>query len=77
MEETLESKCDVNDPKDCSDKEKGYIVKMKEKSAEERKKQLDRLAGMQGESMKAELKRWLNQRVNILKGLDAKEEVEL
>ena len=71
VEEKLEVKCDVNDPKDCSEKEKGYIEKMKSKPAEERKKQLDRLSGMQGESMKAELKRWLNQRVNVLKGLEA------
>jgi len=50
---------------------------MKDKSSEDRKKQLDRLSGMQGESMKAELKRWLNQRVAILKSLGAEAEEEL
>jgi protein disulfide-isomerase A6 len=68
--EELEIKCDVKDPEGCTDKEKGYIEKMKVKSAEDRKIQLDRLAGMKGESMKAELKQWLNQRLNILTGLD-------
>jgi hypothetical protein len=32
---------------------------------------------MKGESMKAELKRWLNQRLAILKELSAKAEAEL
>lgn len=50
---------------------------MKAKSPEDQKKQLDRLSGMQGESMKAELKRWLNQRVAILKNLGVKIEDEL
>ena len=80
VEETLEAKCDVKDPtKNCSDKEKTYIEKMKRKTAEEQKKQLDRLSGMQGDSMKAELKRWMNQRVSILRGLleGAKREEEL
>lgn len=77
MDENLEAKCNVDDLKDCSDKEKTYIEKMKQKSQEDIKKQLDRLEGMKGESMKAELKRWLNQRMAILKGLSAKVEEEL
>lgn len=66
----LEVKCNVADPSECTDKEKGYIEKMKAKSAEDRKKQLDRLSKMKGESMKAELKSWLNARLNILNGLE-------
>jgi protein disulfide-isomerase A6 len=68
--ENLEVKCDVNDPKECSDKEKGYIEKMKAKSSEERKTQITRLEGMVGDSMKAELKQWLGQRLRILKALE-------
>jgi hypothetical protein len=66
----LEVKCDPSDPSECNDKEKAYIEKMKEKTAEERKAQHARLSGMKGNSMKAELKAWLNQRLNILSGLD-------
>mmetsp|Transcript_26062 Transcript_26062/g.39447 ORF Transcript_26062/g.39447 Transcript_26062/m.39447 type:complete len:144 (-) Transcript_26062:317-748(-) len=70
VDDELAAKCDVNDPSECTDKEKGYIDKMKAKSADERKAQKERLAKMTGSSMKAELKQWLNQRLNILKGLD-------
>jgi protein disulfide-isomerase A6 len=70
VEETLEVKCDVNDPTECSDKEKAYIEKMKAKSKGDRVKQITRLEGMAGESMKAELKAWLNQRLHILRSLD-------
>lgn len=66
--------CDVEDPKDCSDKEKAYIEKMKTKAAEEIEKQYARLDGMKGDTMKSELKQWLHQRLNILKGLKAKKE---
>lgn len=69
--ETLEIKCDVSNPTECSDKEKGYIEKMKAKTSEDRVKQIKRLEGMAGESMKAELKQWLSQRLHILKGLEA------
>jgi protein disulfide-isomerase A6 len=61
----------------CSEKEKSYIEKMKQKSQEDIKNQLDRLEGMKGESMKAELKRWLNQRLAILKELSANLDEEL
>mmetsp|Transcript_19451 Transcript_19451/g.28828 ORF Transcript_19451/g.28828 Transcript_19451/m.28828 type:complete len:143 (+) Transcript_19451:266-694(+) len=70
VDDELAAKCDVNDPSECTDKEKGYIEKMKTKSADERKAQHERLTKMQGSSMKAELKQWLNQRINILKGID-------
>ncbi|KAI2493554.1 hypothetical protein MHU86_20983 [Fragilaria crotonensis] len=70
VSEELEVKCNVKDPSLCSDKEKAFIEKMKAESAEARKKQIDRLSKLKGSSMKAELKRWLNQRLNILTGLD-------
>jgi protein disulfide-isomerase A6 len=77
VEENLEAKCNVNDLENCNEKEKSYIEKMKQKSQEDIKRQLGRLEGMKGESMKAELKRWLNQRLAILKELSAKVEEEL
>lgn len=69
--DNLEIMCDVENPSDCTDKEKGYIAKMREKTSDERKAQLNRLQGMQGQSMKAELKQWLNQRLHILTRLEA------
>ena len=71
VSETLEVKCDVNAPDECSDKEKAYIEKMKAKTAEERLKQLQRLETMKDGKMKPELKQWLVQRMRILKGLGA------
>lgn len=72
VEEKLEVPCDPLNPSDaCTDKEKGYIEKMKGKTKEEREAQIKRLEGMQGDSMKADLKKWLMQRMRILKGLNA------
>ena len=70
VSDTLEIKCDVKDPKECSEKEQGYITKMQAKSSKDRQAQIDRLTGMQGGSMKPELKQWLNQRLRILKALE-------
>mmetsp|Transcript_27784 Transcript_27784/g.65216 ORF Transcript_27784/g.65216 Transcript_27784/m.65216 type:complete len:146 (-) Transcript_27784:248-685(-) len=70
VEDELEVKCNVNDPSECSEKERGYIEKMKVKTAEERASQLARLDGMTGGKMKAELRQWLGQRIRILKQLD-------
>ena len=72
----LEVKCDVNDPTECTEKEIKFIDKMKAATPEERSKQLGRLDKMKGDSMKAELKQWLNQRLSILKSLEkVKEEL--
>jgi protein disulfide-isomerase A6 len=70
VSEQLEVKCNVKDPSLCTDKEKAFLEKMKAESTEVRKKQIDRLSKMKGSSMKAELKRWLNQRLHILTGLE-------
>jgi thioredoxin-like negative regulator of GroEL len=69
VKDNLEAVCDVKEPKDCDEKENKYIAKMNTKSADDIKKQLDRLNGMKGDSMKAELKQWLHKRINILKQL--------
>jgi protein disulfide-isomerase A6 len=70
VEETLEVKCDVKNPAECSDKEKAYIEKMKTSSKDERLKQITRLEGMAAGSMKADLKTWLRQRLHILRSLE-------
>jgi len=69
VQDNLEVLCATKDPKDCTDKEKGYIKKMSDKGKDDVKKQLDRLGKMKGKSMKADLKKWLAQRLNILKQL--------
>ena len=75
VQDNLEVKCDVESPGDCDEKEAKYIEKMQGKDAAERAKQLKRLDGMKGNSMKADLKKWLGQRLNILKQLTAKDEL--
>mmetsp|Transcript_16886 Transcript_16886/g.48926 ORF Transcript_16886/g.48926 Transcript_16886/m.48926 type:complete len:197 (+) Transcript_16886:79-669(+) len=67
--ETLSAKCLVDDTEACSEKETGYITKMKAASADDVKAQLTRLQGMKGNSMAPDLKKWLNQRINILEQL--------
>jgi len=70
VEENLERKCTVSDPKECSDKEKGFIEKMKAKDKASISKELERLTKMSaGSSMKASLKQWLVQRMHVLKQL--------
>mmetsp|Transcript_69263 Transcript_69263/g.101505 ORF Transcript_69263/g.101505 Transcript_69263/m.101505 type:complete len:139 (+) Transcript_69263:195-611(+) len=68
--DTLEVKCQVADPKGCSEKEVKFMDNMKAKSAEDRQKEITRLGGMKSGSMKPELKQWLVQRQNILKQMD-------
>lgn len=75
--ESLEVKCDVVDPEGCTEKEVGYITKANEKGPEFVAKQLVRLQAMvtDGKKMKASLKQWIVQRLNILKQL-SKEKVK-
>jgi len=73
VEENLEIKCDVTDPVGCTDKEKAYIEKMKQKTIDERGAQITRLDKMKGDSMKADLKQWLIQRLHILNSLSSDE----
>merc|ERR1712039_443600 len=70
--------CDVNDSSTgCSDKQKDFIAKWKDKPLEEVKKQLSRLEGMTGSAMKPEALQWLKQRVGIFKQLSKKANEEL
>ena len=46
-----------------------FMEKWKAKPAEDIKAQLERLSKMSGGSMKPDLKKWLTQRLNILKQL--------
>jgi len=70
VRENLEKQCDVETGDNCTERETEYAEKMKAKTSEERVKQIDRLKKMRGDSMKAELKRWINQRLNILQRLE-------
>lgn len=71
VRENLEVKCNIQDPKDCTEKEVAYIEKMKAKSSADRKAQIDRLSNMKSGTMKAELKQWLVQRLRILNALES------
>ena len=71
------SLCSVTDGAGCDEKEKGYIDKMKGKTVEEHKAQLERIAKMEDGSMKPELKRWMMKREKILAQLVASGSDEL
>jgi len=61
--------CTVETEKGCDEKEIGYISKMKSKSEDELKSQLNRLQSMEGSSMTSELLTCLKKRKKILKQL--------
>lgn len=72
MAENLAARCLLDDTAACTDKEKGYIDKMKAKGGKtEAAAELARLEGMNSLAMAGELKKWLKQRVAILKQLAA------
>jgi|Transcript_27841 outer membrane cobalamin receptor len=73
VSDKLEVKCDVNEPSGCTEKETKFIETFKAKSEDDVQKQIDRLTKMAGGKMKAELKQWLSQRLNILKQLQKQE----
>lgn len=78
VEETLQVKCLVGEPSGCDAKETDFIASFKSKSAADVDAQLKRLQGMNNGKMKSELKKWLAQRINILKQLqEAGEKPEL
>lgn len=66
------SLCKVSDGSGCSDKELDFISKWKEKDGVAA--QIERLSGMSAGKMKPELKKWLSQRIAILKQLGAPKE---
>ena len=67
VEENLSAKCDVSTLDDCDDKQKKYIEKMKAKSADEQKKELERLQSMSSSSVAPDKKAWMAQRTVLLK----------
>ena len=60
----------MKDPSECSEKEIGYIEKMKAKTSADRVSQIERLEKMAASPMKSELKMWLHQRLHILRELE-------
>ena len=65
--DTLEVKCLLMDDTGCSDKEKEFMTKWKAKDKAEATSQLERLTKMAGGTMAPDLKKWVAQRISILK----------
>lgn len=61
--------CDTKTQIGCSDKEKEYIGKQQDKSPEKVAAELKRLEGMKDKEMSEDKKKWLHQRLQILKDL--------
>ena len=71
VSEELAAKCTFSNLEPCSEKAKKYVEKWSAKSVDERKKEVDRLVGMENSGMKSDLKKWLKERQKILKsGMD-------
>jgi len=74
VEDVLDKKCNVADPgaegSHCSEREKEFIAKMSDKALDEIRAQFWRLDKMKAGSMKADLKKWVGQRMRILRALD-------
>jgi len=69
VSETLEVKCLLADPSGCSEKEVEFMNKWKAKPAADVASQAERLDKMMSSKMTPDLKKWLVQRINILKQL--------
>lgn len=69
VEENLKPKCSVKEQDGCTDKEKTFIAKMQGTAKAELEEQIVRLDKMKGSSMAPENKKWLFQRLAILKEL--------
>lgn len=65
------SLCSAETNAGCSDKEIGYITKMKAKTPEEISAQVVRLSGMKAKKMKPELLKWVRQRLAIVEQLSS------
>lgn len=76
-EDTLEVACLVDAPEGCTEKEVGFIEKMKAKDQAYYSAQITRLTGMKGKKMTAPLKAWLLARLNILQQLSSGNKDEL
>lgn len=66
IEEAASTSLCALDGTNCDDKSLAYLEKMKVKSQGEIESQLARLRGMEGNSMKQELKDWLKKRIKLL-----------
>lgn len=71
VSETLEVKCLLTDTAGCTEKETEFMGKWKQKPKAEVEAQLERLSKMMGGSMAPDLKKWVAQRVGILKQIAA------
>jgi len=71
VEENLKPKCSPKNQDGCTDKEKGFIAKVQSLSKAELEEQVSRLDKMKGSSMAPDLKKWVHQRLAILKELVA------
>jgi len=69
--DTLEKMCTYTETDSCSEKEIKFMDLAKGKEREWVDKQIVRLTKMKDSKMKASLKIWVKQRLNILKQLDA------
>lgn len=69
VEENLKAKCSIKEQDGCSDKEKAFIAKVKDLPAKDIEDQLARLDKMKSSAMAPELKKWVFQRIAILKEL--------
>jgi FKBP-type peptidyl-prolyl cis-trans isomerase FklB len=58
--------CDPKTQEGCNDKEKKYIQKKSDKTADQLAKEVERLSKMKGKKMKPENMAWLDRRVHIL-----------
>jgi len=73
------SLCNANKPETgCSEKQKAFVEKWKDKPKDELSKQLERLKGMvnkDGGSMKPDALSWAKQRLGVFKQLSKKDEL--
>eukprot|EP00008_Paramoeba_atlantica_P005139 CAMPEP_0201483964 /NCGR_PEP_ID=MMETSP0151_2-20130828/8161_1 /ASSEMBLY_ACC=CAM_ASM_000257 /TAXON_ID=200890 /ORGANISM="Paramoeba atlantica, Strain 621/1 / CCAP 1560/9" /LENGTH=190 /DNA_ID=CAMNT_0047867367 /DNA_START=30 /DNA_END=602 /DNA_ORIENTATION=- len=69
VDENFQPQCSVEETSHCSEKELKFLNVMKAKSAEDVAAQVTRLSGMADKSMTAANRKWINQRLNILKQL--------
>jgi len=69
IEDNLAAMCSITDTKDCSEKEIKFLTLMREKTSDDVTKQLNRLNNMSASKMAPNLKKWVSQRLNILRQL--------
>ena len=68
VDEKLATKCTfTNDTNECSERAVKYITKWGKKTWDERSKETKRLENLLFEEMKSDLKKWVRERVGILK----------